>query len=282
MKKLILVVVIFLLAGCSNEAYDKSLKKGNEALRKGEYDKAQVAYELALEEKPDDTNTKEIYIKLVEFNKVKDLYEQQKWDEAIKEGNDLLNEKSVPNYLRTELNTIINNSTANLKKSDTAVNTAPNNTTSKTDDSKGSTATNQPVEKNESKSTDKGNAEKNKVNLQKKYLTKLNKIDKSMSDLDYLYKKGITSELTQAETEKLNRWDKALNEIYQILMKMLPSSDASNLKGEERTWVKEKESIAKKEAAKYQGGTFENVQYLNSLGRLTKERAYKLVYTYMD
>ncbi|KQL39226.1 hypothetical protein AN960_09650 [Bacillus sp. FJAT-25509] len=281
MKKLSLVLATFLLVGCSNNAYDNAMKKANDALLDGEYDKAQVAYELALEEKPDDAKTKGIYVKLVKFNKVKDLFKQQNWDKTIKEGNELLNKKSLPNYLKTELTAMVNNATDKVDESKTVASTTTDETSSHTDDSNGSTDTTQLVQTNEQNSTETGEVENNKLNLQQTYLTKLNDIEASMTDLDSLYKSGITKDMVEAEGEKLNRWDTALNEIYQVLMRELPSSEASKLKVEERAWVKEKERIATNEAAEYKGGTFENVQYMNSLARLTKERAYELVNSYM-
>lgn len=281
MKKLCLVASIFLFVGCSHDAYDNAIKKGNDAVLDGEYEKAQVAYELALEEKPDDSKTKELYLKLVAFNKVKDLYKQQKWDETIREANDLLTKKSLPNYLKPELHTMITNATTKVNETNTAVNSTPNETTSKTDNSNGSNATTQPVKKNEVNSKNNGKAENTKLNLQKTYLAKLNDIEESLADLDSLYKSGVTADMAEAEGETLNRWDKALNEIYQLLINELPSSEASKLKAEEREWVKEKESIATKEAAEYKGGTFENVQYMDTSARLTKDRAYELVNTYM-
>ncbi len=45
------------------------------------------------------------------------------------------------------------------------------------------------------------------------YINKLNAVEEGMSDLDYLYENGVTSEMNEAEATKLGRWDDVLNKM---------------------------------------------------------------------
>ncbi|QUG86921.1 hypothetical protein [Bacillus nitratireducens] len=59
MKRLILgIIILFLMAGCSNETYKKAMDQGKLALASKEYDTAQASFELALEEKKNDKEAK--------------------------------------------------------------------------------------------------------------------------------------------------------------------------------------------------------------------------------
>lgn len=59
MKRLILgIIILFLMVGCSNEAYKKAMDQGKLALASKEYDTAVASFELALEEKKDDKEAK--------------------------------------------------------------------------------------------------------------------------------------------------------------------------------------------------------------------------------
>ncbi|MBK0148545.1 hypothetical protein [Bacillus sp. S74] len=57
MKRLILGIII-LMVGCSNETYKKAMDQGKLALASKEYDTAVASFELALEEKKDDKEAK--------------------------------------------------------------------------------------------------------------------------------------------------------------------------------------------------------------------------------
>lgn len=103
-----------------------------------------------------------------------------------------------------------------------------------------------------------------------------------MSDLDYLYEDGITSELVEAEGTKLKRWDNMLNEIYSLLKTQLTESEMNNLRGKQRNWIKYRDMTADNEASEEGGGSLYTVIYNGSLARLTKERCYELVNTYMN
>lgn len=73
--KYFLIIILFFLAGCSSidsEAYNSAIQKGLDTLSLENYEKAQVYFELALEEKPNDTSAKSY------------LEQTQLYNEAIK------------------------------------------------------------------------------------------------------------------------------------------------------------------------------------------------------
>lgn len=114
------------------------------------------------------------------------------------------------------------------------------------------------------------------------YINKLNLVEEGMSDLDYLYENGITVELIEAEETKLKRWDDMLNEIYSLLKIQLTESEMNELKSKQLSWIEYRDTTANNEASEEGGGSLSTVVYYSSLARLTKERCYELVNTYME
>ncbi|SCI94788.1 Uncharacterized protein conserved in bacteria [uncultured Clostridium sp.] len=134
--------------------------------------------------------------------------------------------------------------------------------------------------KDENKDTTK-NVETVKHSYKDEYINKLNSTEKGMSDLDYLYKSGTNGELVEAEYTRLKRWDNMLNEIYSLLKTQLPESEMNELKSKQRSWIEYRDKTAENEASENRGGSLYYVVYNGSLARLTKERCYELVNTYM-
>lgn len=87
--------------------------------------------------------------------------------------------------------------------------------------------------------------------------------------------------MTAAAVQENERWDKALNEIYQVLKQQLPQAEMSKLKEEQRNWITLRDETAAKAAAKYEGGTAEGLEYAATLAGVTRDRCYKLVELYM-
>jgi uncharacterized protein YecT (DUF1311 family) len=114
----------------------------------------------------------------------------------------------------------------------------------------------------------------------------LERLDNIQKELDALPEKkdsdaGITSAMRSYYGRSYDMYDKALNEIYSLLKKQLSAEVMKNLQAEQIEWIKQKETLANKEAAQYRGGTFEFVAYNVSLFQSTKERCYELVNKYM-
>lgn len=113
------------------------------------------------------------------------------------------------------------------------------------------------------------------------YFDKLDQIETGLSDLEAMSASGVMTDMKEAASKEHERWDKALNEIYQELQKQLPEADMAQLKEEQLNWIKERDKAAEDAAAKYKGGTMEGLEYAATLASVTKERCYKLVELYM-
>lgn len=114
-----------------------------------------------------------------------------------------------------------------------------------------------------------------------KYFQKLHQIEASLSDLEYLTKDGVTSELIEAESERYERWDDALNEIYGVLKIQLSESEMNALREKQRSWIAYRDRTAIAEGAKFAGGSAEPLAYIGTMATLTEERCYELVEEYM-
>ncbi|MEK3715171.1 lysozyme inhibitor LprI family protein [Paenibacillus sp. FSL R7-0333] len=113
------------------------------------------------------------------------------------------------------------------------------------------------------------------------YFDKLDKIEEGLSDLKAMSDTGVMTDMKEAASKEHERWDKALNEIYQELKQQLPEADMAKLKEEQLSWIKERDKAAEDAAAKYKGGTMEGLEYAATLASVTKNRCYKLVELYM-
>lgn len=114
-----------------------------------------------------------------------------------------------------------------------------------------------------------------------KYLKQLNDIENSLGDLNNQYNNGTQTEMNEAKSKILNKWDAALNEIYGVLKKQLSADEMSSLKVEQRNWIKQRDQKAKDESSVFTGGTMEATIYVSTQAQLTKERCYELVQKYM-
>lgn len=114
----------------------------------------------------------------------------------------------------------------------------------------------------------------------------IEKLDNIQKELDSLPEKkdsdaGITNAMRSYYGISYDMYDKALNEIYDLLKNDLSPETMSDLQTQQIKWIQEKEAAANKESEQYKGGTFEFVAYNSSLYESTKERCYELVNNYM-
>lgn len=94
--------------------------------------------------------------------------------------------------------------------------------------------------------------------------------------------KGVTNAMRSYYGIAYEKYDEAINEIYQFLMKNLSEKTAKQLQSDQIQWIIHKEALAEEEKAKYNGGTYEFVAFFVSLYESTKTRCYELVDLYMD
>ena len=81
--------------------------------------------------------------------------------------------------------------------------------------------------------------------------------------------------------ELLEIWDDELNAIYQKLRKFLSDEDFRTLRNEERAWIRNRDTAAKRAASRetYSNST-QNLAYTLSLLQWTKDRVYELAAMY--
>lgn len=127
---------------------------------------------------------------------------------------------------------------------------------------------------------EEGSNEVGQQSYKSEYINKLNSVEEGMSDLEYLYENGVTAEMNEAEATKFARWDDMLNEIYSLLKTQLSESEIKELKNKQISWIEYRDKTADRESNEC-GGSMAGVQYNTTLGRVTKERCYELVNTYM-
>lgn len=123
-----------------------------------------------------------------------------------------------------------------------------------------------------------------KIKGRKEFIEKLDNIQK---ELDALPEKkdsdaGITNAMKNYYGKSYEEYDKALNEIYNLLKENLSADVMEDLKIKQIEWINQKETTAREEEAKYKGGTLEFVSGYVSLYESTKERCYELVNEYME
>ncbi|CAN7525323.1 lysozyme inhibitor LprI family protein [Rossellomorea sp. LjRoot5] len=122
-----------------------------------------------------------------------------------------------------------------------------------------------------------------KVEGKQAYIEKLDDLQKELDAMpDKKYSdEGVTNAMKNYYGVSYEKYDDALNEIYDLLKKELSPEVMAELKVEQVKWIEEKEAKAEKERLKYEGGTFENVAWYISLYESTKDRCYELVEEYM-
>ncbi|MBJ8104205.1 MULTISPECIES: lysozyme inhibitor LprI family protein [Bacillus cereus group] len=113
------------------------------------------------------------------------------------------------------------------------------------------------------------------------YITKLNSIEESLKKLDYLYEKGITTEMKEGESKRYEAWDKALNEIYGVLKMQLPTNEMNTLREKQREWITYRDQKAEEAWNESGQGTLSGLASISSNVNSTKERCYQLVEQYM-
>ncbi|MGG3859301.1 lysozyme inhibitor LprI family protein [Metabacillus fastidiosus] len=305
---IMLIMMILFLAGCGDNTYDKAMKQAYAALQKEEFDKAAASFQLALDEKPEDEEAGTAYEQLTLFKEVQQANDENDWDTAVKKADQFLEKEDllpplkqeVEKYKKTAIDSKEKQSTLHNQLAEIEALINKQNFVEAEKRLKGLTdeksLENEQQKVNElSASVNAGlqNATKEKAiqpeekkiestSKKNEYLQKLAKVESSFGDLKPLYDSGTTYELKEAEAEVYKRWDTLLNDIYGELKKQLPASEMNKLRNEQRQWIKNRDKQADESAASFEGGSFAGVQYLSTLGQMTRERCYELVNNYME
>ncbi|MFC4409044.1 lysozyme inhibitor LprI family protein [Chungangia koreensis] len=111
------------------------------------------------------------------------------------------------------------------------------------------------------------------------YLKKLNEMEEADR---YGPAQSTTVELVEQETERYEKWDRELNEIYGLLKEQLSQEKMDSLREEQREWIVHRDETAKESSLNYKGGSMESLEYVATQAELTRERCYLLVAKYMN
>lgn len=257
MKKIIIGIftVCLFLVGCSNDADEPLKDQVIEAMENKEFEKALTL----IEGNPTvDEETKKIYVQLQEFKEVTDVKSRADWDGVLEKAHVLLENPSLENGLKIELEEMIVEAEMEINNS-----------------------IRENFEQNSAVADEEGNPPPSSVNLKERYLAKLADMEDELEAFDKVFEHGTQIEITEAQAEVLARWDGALNEIYAELKKQLSPDDMSKLRAEQRDWLKSRDEKAAQAALEYKGGSMETLQYVSTQAQLTRDRSYELVELYM-
>lgn len=130
-------------------------------------------------------------------------------------------------------------------------------------------STNEPAEVEEEATT----------SLKEKYLQQLDDTKKEAEELEAT--DSSTYALKKVENDRWELWDELLNEIYGVLEEQLPAEEMSQLREEQRNWIKFRDDSALEASLKFKGGTQEHLEYVVVLANLTEKRCYELVKDFM-
>ncbi|WP_319003623.1 lysozyme inhibitor LprI family protein [Sutcliffiella horikoshii] len=115
--------------------------------------------------------------------------------------------------------------------------------------------------------------------LKETYLQQLDDTKKEAEELEPT--DSSTYALKKVENDRWELWDELLNEIYGVLREQLSEKEMSQLRKEQRDWIKFRDDRALEASLEFKGGTQEQLEYVAVLANLTEERCYELVEDYM-
>ncbi len=134
-------------------------------------------------------------------------------------------------------------------------------------------------ERKQNNQYDKINPDTVSEDIKAKYIDKLDAINNEVNGLRY---GETTLEMKETSLKVFKKWDDALNEIYNKLKNKLSSSEMERLKKSQQDWIKRRDKRAKEDSLKSEGSSMEEIEYIESLSRTTKERCYELVENYLN
>ena len=300
MKKIKTIVIASLLAigmvGCGDNITDKAIEQGKLAMANKEYDKALSSFELAIDEGSKDEELHKMIRIIEKYNHAKSAYEQGQVEDA-KDILDAISEDYTTYSIKDDIDKLkkeiddINKVSEEIKSEIEKLNTLFEDKCY--DDAKDVISSLEKKEltqqqfkevediKTKIEEIDKKEVSQSSQDNQSRkgeYLQKLGDIEYEVSLIDY----GVsTMEMQGASYEVLDKWDKALNDIYGVLKAQLSSSDMEDLKIKQREWIKLRDTSADKAGSEFEGGSMEELTYTDVLGSMTRERCYYLVNEYM-
>lgn len=116
-----------------------------------------------------------------------------------------------------------------------------------------------------------------------KYIDMLDDLDEELESLEEKAEEGSQEEMDESEDELYERWDVALNEVYDALRSELSDEEKEKLRKKQRDWVEKRDEYAKEEAVETENDD-ESYSFILTEAKkeFTKERCYDLVEEYME
>lgn len=85
------------------------------------------------------------------------------------------------------------------------------------------------------------------------------------------------ADMNMAAQQRYNCWDTVLNQIWELLKRILPQEDMISLTGLQLEWIAKKDAAAQAAAAEFEGGSLVPLAYADAAADWTRERVYYLL-----
>ncbi|HWI50073.1 MAG TPA: lysozyme inhibitor LprI family protein [Rummeliibacillus sp.] len=273
-----IILVGALLAGCGNSkeskksaesgnsTYTKAVEQGKLALTDGDIDKALASFELALDEKPEDSQATNYVAQLKKTKEIEDLIDDKNYKKAMKQAEGLLDSTGILNSVSGQVENLRQEA---KRKQDKAIAT----------------------KKAKAKQTSSSNIstsqspQQTKNNMYQVYSIRASSIvtnyDNPAASIDGTTQ-GSEDKMINAENARYAQWDALLNDIYGTLKTKLPASDFNNLRNYQRQWINGRDATADQASidAESMDSYTPKVSHAMSLAEVTKERCYELLNDY--
>ncbi|MGG0658352.1 lysozyme inhibitor LprI family protein [Rummeliibacillus pycnus] len=278
MRKLSYILIVgLLLAGCGNSGdskknaesvnstYTKAVEQGKLALTDGDIDKALASFELALDEKPKDSQAKKYVTQLKKTQEIENLIEDKKYKKAMNQADALLNSTNILNSVNGQVENL--RQEAKRKQDKELAAKKKKEQTSSTNSS-----TYQPQQQP-------------KNNMYQVYSNRASSIvtnyDNPAASIDGTTM-GSEDKMINAENARYGQWDALLNDIYGTLKTKLSASDFNNLRNYQRQWINDRDATADQASidAESMDSYTPKVTHAMTLAESTKERCYELLNDY--
>lgn len=113
------------------------------------------------------------------------------------------------------------------------------------------------------------------------YEDKFEQIEYEINSAASTYDTNDLNNVIKREEDKLKKWDDALNEIYNVIIKNLSEDEKSKLVQDEIDWIKDKDNQASDARMSADDEMTASVYYYSKLAELTRDRCHYLLNNYM-
>lgn len=274
-----IILVGALLAGCgnseepknsaesANSTYTKAVEQGKLALTDGDINKALASFELALDEKPEDSQAKNYVAQLKKTKEIENLIDDKQYKNAMKEADGLLDSTDILNSVSGQ----VENLRQEAKKKQAKMLAAKTKKEKTSSSNISASPSQQPTS--------------TKENMYQVYSNRASSIvtnyDNPAAMIDGTTQ-GSEDKMINAENARYAQWDALLNDLYGTLKTKLSASDFNRLRNYQRQWINDRDATADQAStdAESMDSYTPKVSHAMSLAEVTKERCYELLNDY--